>query len=156
MTHKVGTVTVAAIADPQTVVEQSTADGDAGARRMTPCVGTLTWSLTTGTLPAGANLDPLTGVITWTPGYGTAGTYGPFVLTATASTGEVGASNAFNIVVTHLPGTIEIAAIATPQTVEEKSTLTITPSATVSPLGGAADLVGDDRDAAERARRSTR
>ncbi len=135
VTHKVGTITVATIADPQTVVEQSTLTVTP-VPTVTPCVGTLTWSVTTGTLPAGAGFDPVTGTITWTPGYGTAGPYGPFVLTATASTGEVGASNSFTIVVTHLEGTVAVDPIPTPQTVEETATLVITPSATVSPSVG--------------------
>jgi hypothetical protein len=135
VTHKVGTVTVAAISTPQTVEEQSTLTITPSASA-TPCAGTLTWSVTTGTLPGWASFDSGTGAITANPGYGTAGLYGPFGLTATAATGEVGTSNPFTIQVTHLAGTVTVAAISTPQTVVEKSTLTITPSATTSPSVG--------------------
>src|SRR6185503_16159789 len=132
VTHLVGTVSVAAIADPQTVVETSLLTITPSATT-TPCAaGPLTWSVSPA-LPAGASFSTSSGVITWTPACGTANTYGPFTLTATAVTGEVGASNAFEIHVTHLVGTVSVAAIADPQTVVETSLLTITPSATTSP-----------------------
>jgi hypothetical protein len=73
-------------------------------------------------------LSASTGVITWTPPCGSAGSYGPFTLTATAATGESGNGNAFLIQVAHKVGTVTVAAIPTPQNVAELSTLTITPA----------------------------
>ena len=81
-------------------------------------------------------------MITWTPACGTAGSYGPFTLTATAATGEVGASNPFSIVVAHLVGTVTVAAIGDPQNGIENSLLTVTPSASTHAVRRNADLVG--------------
>ena len=96
----------------------------------------LTWSVAPP-LPAGATFSSTTGQIQWTPACGTAGTYGPFTLTATAASGEVGSSNAFAIVVAHLVGTVTVAAVSTPQTIAEGALLTITPSAGTTPCAGA-------------------
>jgi hypothetical protein len=129
--HKVGTVTVAAISTPQTVGEMSLLTILPSASFTSCAAGPTTWSVFPA-LPAGASFNSSTGEITWTPACGEAGNYGPFTLTATAATGEAGSSNAFAIVVTHTPGTVTVAAISSPQSVQELSTLTITPSATLA------------------------
>ena len=134
VTHKVGTVTVAAIPTPQPVVEQSLLTILPSATLGACAAGPLAWSA--DSLPGGATFSSSTGQIDWTPACGQVGTYGPYVLTATAATGEAGSSNAFTIVVSHKVGTVTVAAIPTPQTVAEMATLTITPSATTSPCAG--------------------
>jgi hypothetical protein len=140
VTHKAGTVTVAAISDPQTVQEQSSLTITPSATLGACAAAPLTWSLSPG-LPPGATFSATAGQITWTPSCGDAGTYGPFTLTATAATGEVGSSNSFSIVVTHKPGTVMVGAITDPQTVAELATLTIGPIATTSPCVVASSLV---------------
>src|SRR5207249_2894764 len=118
VTHKAGTVSVAAITDPQTVEEQSTRTGTASATLGACATGPVTWSVSPA-LPAGASFSTSTGEIMWTPACGDVGSYGPFTLTATAATTEAGNSNPFKIDVTHKTGTVSVAAITDPQTVEE-------------------------------------
>jgi len=60
-------------------------------------IGTVTYALTSGTLPAGLALDPVTGVITGTP---TQVTSGAVQLTVTATDGYGSASSALTITVT--------------------------------------------------------
>src|SRR5262249_23553175 len=100
---------------------------------LTDCAaGPLTWSASP--LPAGANIDPGTGVITWTPECEAAetsgGHYGPITVTATAATGEFG-STSFSITVTNTLGTVAVDPIAN-QTVAELATLTVTPTVSLS------------------------
>ena len=76
--------------------------GDVGAATtITPVVshtiGTVSYALTSGTLPAGLALDPVTGVITGTP---TQVSSGAVPLTVTATDGYGSASSAFTITVT--------------------------------------------------------
>jgi hypothetical protein len=130
-----GSVTVAAIADPQSVVEMSTLTITPSDTLTACAAGPTTWSVSPA-LPAGATFSTSTGVIQWTPSCGEAGSYGPFTLTATAATSQFGSSNAFTIVVTHLAGTVTVAAIADPQTIAELSALTITPVPTTAPCAG--------------------
>src|SRR5262249_35482238 len=104
VSHKIGTVGVGAISDPQTVAEQSPLTITPSANLTTCASGGPTWSVGPA-LPAGATFDTGTGQSSWTPDCaaaegGTGGTYGPFTLTATAGTGESGSSNAFSIHVT--------------------------------------------------------
>jgi hypothetical protein len=131
VTHRTGTVTVAAIADPQSVVETNTLTVTPSATLGACAAGPVTWSVSPA-LPAGATFSATTGQIVWTPACGTAGSYGPFTLTATAATGESGNSNAFSIVVTHRTGTVTVAAITDPQVIVETFTLTVTPSASLT------------------------
>src|SRR5439155_18741897 len=105
VTHKAGTVTVAAITDPQTVQEQSTLTVTPSATLGACAAGPTTWSVSPA-LPAGATFSTSTGEIMWQPACGEAGSYGPFTLTATAATLESGNSNTFKIDVTHKVGTV--------------------------------------------------
>ncbi len=107
VTHKVGTVSVAAIATPQTVAEMTTSTLTPSATLTDCAAAPLTWSVTTGTLPAWASFVASTGVITFAPGCTDAGSYGPFALTATAATGEYGTSNEFTVTVTDAPQAID-------------------------------------------------
>src|SRR5439155_22842766 len=116
--------------DPQTLHEQPTLTVTPRGPLWACATGPLTWSVSPA-LPAGASFSTSTGEIVWTPACGEVGSYGPFTLTATAATLESGSSNAFKINVTHKAGTVTVAAITDPQTVQEQSTLTVTPSATL-------------------------
>src|SRR5439155_747293 len=130
VTHKTGTVSVAAISDPQTVEELSTLTVTPSATLGACAAGPVTWSVSPA-LPSGATGSTRCGESVWTPACGEDGSYGPFTLTATAATLEFGSSNTFKIDVTHKAGTVTVASITDPQTVEEQSTLTVTPSATL-------------------------
>jgi hypothetical protein len=108
--HQVGSVSVAAIGSPQTIAEMSaltiTPSATLGACAATP----LTWTVSPA-LPSGATLDAASGQIAWTPSCsaaegGASGSYGPFTLTATAASGESGASSAFSIAVTDVPTSV--------------------------------------------------
>jgi hypothetical protein len=122
VTHKAGTVSVAAISTPQVVAEGSPLVITPSATT-TPCVaGPLTWAVAPA-LPAGATFSTSTGEIQWTPGCSQAGNYGPFTLTATAATSELGSSNAFSINVTDVP-----VAIAAPTGVSAAQVLTGNPA----------------------------
>src|SRR5439155_1285899 len=130
VTHKTGTVSVAAITDPQTVEEQSTLTVTPSATLGACATGPVTWSVSPA-LPAGASFSTSTGEIVWTPACGDVGSYGPFTLTATAATLEVGSSQPCDVEGTREEGTVTVAAMTDPQTVQEQSTLTVTPSATL-------------------------
>jgi hypothetical protein len=129
VTHKAGTVTVAAIADP-TIAETHLLTVTPSPTLTDCAAGPVSWTATG--LPTGALIDGSTGVITWTPDCAAAetngGLYGPVQVTAHAATGEMG-STSFSIHVTDTPGTVTVAAIPDPQTVAELSLLTVTPSA---------------------------
>src|SRR5439155_8401417 len=116
--------------DPQTLHEQPTLTVTPRGPLWACATGPLTWSVSPA-LPAGASFSTSTGEIVWTPACGEAGSYGPFTLTATAATLESGSSNAFKIDVTHKTGTVSYGTISDPQTLAERSSLTITPSATL-------------------------
>lgn len=124
-------VTVTPISD-QTVAETSLLTVTPSATLSSCATGPASWSATG--LPAGTNIDPETGVITWTPDCEAAevngGVYGPISVTALATTGETG-STSFNITVTNTLGAVSLAAISDP-TVAELATLTVTPVATLT------------------------
>jgi hypothetical protein len=102
VTHKVGTVAVNPITDPQIIAEGATLTITPSANT-TPCAGApLTWSVAPS-LPAGATFSTSSGQIVWTPNCSQSGSYGPFTLTATAATSESGNSNSFSINVTDVP-----------------------------------------------------
>ena len=122
-------------------------------------------------LPSGATFSTGDGPITWTPACGQAGTYGPYTLTATVTAvgGQTySGSETFSITVTHMVGTVAIDAIAD-QTIEEQSTLTVTPAATLTacaagrwsgasarPLPGGATFSTDDGRGRPGRRRAAR
>jgi hypothetical protein len=129
VTNSPGTVTVSATSPPS-VEEQSSLAMAAPSATLSGCAsGAVTWSISPA-LPNGATLNTSTGVVSWTPSCGQAGSYGPFTLTATAGTGELGSAS-ISLTVTHKTGTVTVAAIADP-TVAENSLLTVTPSATLT------------------------
>src|SRR5439155_21666615 len=103
VTHKTGTVTVAAITDPQTVDELSTLTVTPNATLGTCATGPVTWSVSPP-LPAGATFSTSTGEIVWTPACGEAGSYGPFTLNATEAAMASGSRNAYKIDVAHKVG----------------------------------------------------
>src|SRR5207249_5836779 len=110
VTHKAGTVAVAAITDPQTVEEQSTLTVTPSATLGACATGPVTWSVSPA-LPSGASFSTSTGEIMWTPACGDVGSYGPFTLTATAATLESGNSYTFKIDVTQKVGTVAVGSI---------------------------------------------
>ena len=132
VTHKSGTVTVAAIATPQTVAEMATLTITPSADLADCAALPLAWSVSTGTLPAWATFVPGTGVITLAPGCTDAGSYGPFALKATASTGEFGYSNEFSITVTDVPVAIGAPTGVTAVQVRTRATRPATPPASSS------------------------
>ncbi|MGA1111911.1 MAG: putative Ig domain-containing protein, partial [Ilumatobacteraceae bacterium] len=95
------TFTIAELAHTLSVAYPSSTGDVGAATTITPVVshtiGTVTYALTSGTLPAGLALDPITGVITGTP---TQVTSGAVPLTVTATDGYGSASSAFTITVT--------------------------------------------------------
>src|SRR5439155_22536751 len=137
VTHKTGTVSVAAITDPQTVEEQSTLTVTPSATLGACAAGPVTWSVSPA-LPAGATFSTSTGEIVWTPACGDVGSYGPVTLTATAATTEAGSSNAVSIDVTDMPVTVTPAAIAAPTAVAAASTLTGPPTGARAAIAAAA------------------
>src|SRR5439155_1426703 len=94
--------------------------------------GPVTWSVSPA-LPSGASFSTSTGEIMWTPACGDVGSYGPFTLTSTAATLEVGSSKTMKIDVPHKFGSVAVAALGDPQTVAELATLTIAPPPTPGP-----------------------
>jgi hypothetical protein len=102
-------VSVAAISTPQPVVELSLLTITPSMTLTSCATGPVTWSVSPA-LPGGALLSTSTGEVTWTPACGTANTYGPFTLTATAASGDAGSSNSFQIIVS--PKTYTIVASA--------------------------------------------
>ena len=99
-------VTVTPIHNTQVVAELATLTVTPEVT-LTGCAsGPVAWTITPP-LPVGANLDPATGVITWTPDSGAAeavpdGLYGVFTLRATVAGGDV-SWTAFSILVTNTP-----------------------------------------------------
>lgn len=102
--NTLGSVALDPITDPQVVAELATLTVTPNAT-LTGCAMTpLSWTATG--LPAGAAIDPGTGVVTWTPSCSAfetnGGVYGPVTITAHALEGEV-ASRSFSIHVTDTP-----------------------------------------------------
>jgi hypothetical protein len=122
-------VSVAAIPTPANVVELSTLIITPAAVLTSCATGPVTWSVAPA-LPAGATFNTTSGEIQWTPPCGTAGTYGPFTLTATAASGDAGSSNAFSMVVAHKTYTIAASAGA---------------GGSISPSGSASVNCGEDQ-----------
>ncbi len=128
VTNTPGTVTVS-VGASFSVEEESALVMAAPSATLSSCaVGPVTWSVTPA-LPVGATLDA-NGVVVWTPVCGQANSYGPFTLTATAATSEIG-TGSFSLVVTHKVGTVSVDAISDP-TVAEGALLTVTPSAVLT------------------------
>ncbi len=94
---------------------------------LSPCAfPPVTWSITPA-LPSGATFDPSNGKVQWTPSCGQAGSYGPFTLTATASSGQQGMGN-FSLTVNHKAGTVTVS-VSSPPASDESTPITVTPSA---------------------------
>src|SRR5205807_591482 len=111
VTNTPGTVTVS-VASPPATPEQSAINVTPTATRAGCAEAPVTWSILPA-LPSGATFDPSTGAVSWTPACGQAGSYGPFTLTATASTGESG-TGSFSIIVNHKVGTVTVTVSSPP------------------------------------------
>ena len=129
VTHKTGTVAVS-VGSSFSVEETVALEMSAPGASLSACAaGPVSWTISPA-LPSGASLDPATGVVSWTPACGEVGSYGPYTLTAHATTGESGTGE-FSLVVTHKAGGVTLAAISDPS-VAESSLLTVTPEVTLS------------------------
>jgi hypothetical protein len=96
-----GTYTITIACQIITVVNPSNANGTANSAfsetfTQTGGIGTITWSIASGTLPAGLTLNPATGVISGTPTQ--TGNF-PVTLTATDANGCTGTSSTYTIVI---------------------------------------------------------
>ena len=94
---------------------------------------TKTFSLGVGA-PAGASIDPFTGVFTWTPSESQGGTTNPITVIVTDNGSPTASdSETINVTVEDLNSAPTLASIST-QTVNENQLLTVTPSASDSDL----------------------